>query len=88
MKTRVITIKVAPVMRQPEIVQGVRDETSARAWGERNGYAEVYFLKRRERAYAEKMQVRVDEQAKAIEMKSHQLVMFSQDTLRYAESEP
>ena len=68
-KTKVIAVKNSPValgnglIREPDIVSGIRDAAAAREWGERKGYGLVYFQASKQRAYAEKMSARVDEQA-------------------------
>lgn len=69
-KTRVVNVNFAPKLTNPEIVSGIRDRASAAAWGEKHNYDVVYFWERRHRAYADRLQVRVDAQAEIIEDQS------------------
>jgi len=59
-----------PALKTPDFVYGVKDRAAAQAWGEKHGYAIVYFWPRRNRAYAEKLTEQVDAQAKKIERAS------------------
>lgn len=77
-KTRVLDVKSAPDLKQLETLSGIRDKTAAQAWGEKRGYAVVYFVAKKQRVYADLLDVRVDEVAKVIEEKSDQLVMFAE----------
>ena len=78
MKTNVIEVKETPSLKKPALCQGVRDKKAAQAWGEKNGYATVYFLAKRERVYAEKMLARVDVQAEDIEQTSAELLTMAE----------
>lgn len=71
---KVIDIKEPPQLQHPAIQQGIRDKVAAVNWGERNGYSTVYFMVRKQKVYAEKLQVKVDDQAKQIEAESQQLL--------------
>lgn len=77
-KIKILEVKEAPKLKNPFIQQGIRDMTSARAWGEKNGHSVVYFIARKQRVYAERLLQKVDEQARAIERKSEQLVLFAE----------
>ncbi len=81
MKTKVIVheIKQPPVLKNPAMTQGIRDTAAAKAWGEKNGHAIVYFLAKKRRVYAERLHTKVDEQAREIEAKSMQLVMLAEN---------
>lgn len=81
MKTKVIEVKQAPNMTNPNIQQGIRDKTAAQNWGEKNGHAFVYYLPRKQKVYAERLLQKVDEQAQEIEQKSEQLLMFAESAL-------
>ena len=77
-KTKVIEVKEAPTLKNPHILQGIRDSASAQAWGEKNGHAVVYFLPKKQRVYAERLQTNVAALAAQIQEQSHQLVMFAE----------
>jgi hypothetical protein len=77
-KVKVIEVKDAPTLKSPAMLSGIRDKNAAQAWGEKNGHATVYFLAKRQRVYAERLQVRVDEQAKDIEQASAELVVMAE----------
>ena len=77
-KTKVIDVKEAPPLRNPHILQGIRDTASAQAWGEKNGHAVVYFLAKKQRVYAERLLTDVATQAAQIQKRSRQLVMFAE----------
>ena len=81
MKTCVVEVKEAPTLKAPAMISGIRDKTAALKWGERNGYATVYFLKKRERVYAEKLLTRVEEKAEGIELASAELVVMAEGAL-------
>jgi hypothetical protein len=69
-KTKVIEGKEAPALKNPAIQQGIRDVAAAQAWGEKNGYATVYWLKKKERVYAERSLTQVNVLAKQLEKQS------------------
>ena len=75
LKVNVIMAKDAPVLKNPEILQGIRDRAGAETWGMKNGFSTVYFIARKQRVYAERLLKRVDQQAKQIEMASKQLTL-------------
>jgi hypothetical protein len=58
--TKVIDVNGSPIiggkpaLRNPDFVSGLLDRTAARNWGEKHGYAIVYYWPSRNRAYAEK----------------------------------
>jgi hypothetical protein len=60
--TKVIEVKEAPQMSKPAIQQGIRDKAAAQNWGEKNGYSTVYFMARKQKVYAEKLQVKPGDQ--------------------------
>lgn len=80
-KIKVIEIKEAPKLKSPVMLSGIRDKPAAQAWGEKNGYAIVYFNAKKQRVYAEKLMVRVDAQAKKIEKASANLVKAAEGVL-------
>ena len=80
-KVKVFEVKAAPELKNMDTLSGIRDKTAAEDWGRKHGYAVVYFAARKQRVYAEKLQTRVDEQAKFIEAESAQLVMFAEGNL-------
>ena len=80
-KTKALEVKEAPDLKNPYIQQGIRDLSAAKAWGEKNGHAFVYFIPRKQRVYAERLLQKVDEQAQEIEQKSAQLLMFAESVL-------
>lgn len=73
-KTKVTDVTFAPKLQKPEIVSGIRDRAAAEAWGKKRGYATVYFWTKKQRVYAERLQVRVDEKAEEIETQSAELL--------------
>lgn len=77
-KTKVIEVKEAPKMKNPVILQGIRDTASAQAWGEKNGHAVVYFIAKKQKVYADRLKTDVATQAAQIECQSQQLVMFAE----------
>ncbi len=68
--TKVIEVREVPQLKKPAIQQGIRDKAAAQNWGEKHGYSTVYFMARKQKVYAEKPQVKVDERAKKIEQDS------------------
>lgn len=77
-KTKAIEVKEPPKLKNPFIQQGIRDLAAAKAWGEKNHHAFVYFIARKQRVYAERLLQKVDEQAQEIEQQSEQLLMFAE----------
>lgn len=77
-KVQVIEVKDAPALKNPNIQQGIRDIAAAKAWGDKNGHAVVYFMPKKQRVYADRLKINVAEQAAEIEAKSAQLVMFAE----------
>jgi hypothetical protein len=79
-KSKVIVIKVneAPKMNNPVMVSGVRDAAAAQTWGEKNGHKVVYYLAKKQRVYAERLLVRVDEKAQEIEQASKELLSMAE----------
>lgn len=77
-KTKVIEVKQAPGLKNPYIQQGIRDVSSAMKWGEKNDHAVVYFIAKKQRVYAERLQTNVAARAEKIEQQSVQLVMFAE----------
>ena len=72
--TRVMDCKISPEIRKPAMQQGIRDRAGAQAWAEKHGYPVVYFMTKKQRVYAERLTVRVDLQAQALEQASHALL--------------
>jgi hypothetical protein len=82
----IATIKVTPVtfaprLITPEIVSGIRDKAAAEAWAKKHGYATVYFFAKKQRVYAERLTVRVDEKAEQIEQASEELLKCAEAAL-------
>jgi hypothetical protein len=71
--TKVIEIKETPSLKNPAIMVGIRDKAAAQRWGEKNGYAVVYFITRRQKVYAEKLTAKVDALAKDLHARSAEL---------------
>ena len=80
-KTIVVEVKKTPSLLAPAMLSGIRDKSAAQSWGEKNGYAVVYFLAKRQRVYAERLMVRVDEKAEEIEQASAELVSVAEGAL-------
>jgi hypothetical protein len=77
-KVNVVLKKSAPTLTKPDILSGIRDRAAAQAWGEKHGYDTVYFIASKQRVYAEKLLVRVDEVAKGIEQASVSLLAMAE----------
>lgn len=54
--TKVIDCKEPPALKNPVMLQGIRDRAAAQAWGEKNGYGMVYYMPKKQRVYAERLQ--------------------------------
>ena len=50
----VIEVKFPPAIGKVEMMQGIRTKEAAAIWAQKRGYARVFWLKSRERVYAEK----------------------------------
>lgn len=60
-KVNVMVVTVPPAIGKVEMMQGIRSKDEAQNWAERNGYPVVYWLKTRQRVYADKTsKVRAD----------------------------
>jgi len=55
-KVNVQSVTVPPAIAKIDFVSGIRTKDEAERWGAKHGYATVYWLKSRQRAYAEKLQ--------------------------------
>jgi len=75
--TNVVEVKIAPTLRNPEIVSGFRDKLAAKAWGEKHGHATVYYLAKKQRVYVERLLTHVDEVAGNIEQASADLLAMA-----------
>jgi len=60
--TKVIEVKEPPQLGDPTILQGIRDKAAAQNWGEKNGHAIVYFMAKKQKVYAERLPVKVNDQ--------------------------
>jgi hypothetical protein len=80
-KVNVVEVKAPPTLKSPAMLSGIRDKNAAQAWGEKYGHATVYFLAKRQRVYAEKLLVRVDEKAQEIKQGSADLVAVAEAAL-------
>lgn len=77
-RVNVIDVKYPPAIGKVEMMSGIRTKEEAVSWAEKNGYATVYFLKSRERVYADKLTRRVDALAKQVETKSGRLAQMAE----------
>ena len=57
---------------------GIRSKEAAADWGAKNGFATVYWLKNRERVYADKLTKQVDVLAEQLATKSNHLVQMAE----------
>jgi hypothetical protein len=81
-RVNVVEIKDAPKLKYPAVIQqGIRDKASAEKWGMKNGFPTVYFMSKRQKVYAERLQTRVDHIAQAIEEASADLVAVAEAAL-------
>ena len=81
LKTKVVEVKEPPKLTSPEILMGVRDRKAAEDWGTKHGHAVVYYIPRKQKVYAERLQVRVDQMAEQIEQASAELVSMAEGAL-------
>jgi hypothetical protein len=51
---KVQIVSAPPAIGKPEMTQGIRTEEGARNWAFKHGYSQVWWLKKRERVYADK----------------------------------
>jgi hypothetical protein len=70
---KVIEVREAPAIGKPQMMGGIRTKEAAERWASSQGYVTVYWLKSRERVYADKRE-RVDAQARALETKSSEML--------------
>jgi len=84
-KIKVIEVQSAPALKNPAMLSGIRDKAAAETWGEKNGYPTVYFIAKKQRVYAEKLTIRVDDKARKIEQASVELTIRAEDTHRVIE---
>jgi len=54
LKVNVMDVKYPPAIGKVEMMSGIRTKEEAISWAVKHGYATVYFLKARERVYADK----------------------------------
>ena len=52
---RVQIVKATPKLTRPIFAYGIPTEKAAREWAMKHGYAVVYWLKAKQRAYAERV---------------------------------
>lgn len=74
LQAKVIEVKYAPGIGKVEMGGGIRTKEAAAAWGKKNGYATVYFLKSHERVYADRLTKDVGKLAQKIENRSAALL--------------
>jgi hypothetical protein len=48
-------VKVNEVKEAPEMLSGIRTKEAAESWARKNGYTIVYWFKKYERVYADKL---------------------------------
>ena len=58
---KVHEVNEAPAIGKPEMQQGIRTREAAENWAIRNGYVVVYFFKKHERVYGDKLTKRLAE---------------------------
>ena len=75
---KVIEVSATPAIGKPEMLSGIRTREAAGSWGEKNGYAVVYWFRSRERVYADKLTKRVDVLAQQLQTKSDHLVEMAE----------
>ncbi len=76
-KIEVVIVHYPPAIGKPEMMQGIRTREDAASWAVKRGYKTVYYLKNRQRVYADKTS-RIDTQAGIIEQKSNVLLGLSE----------
>lgn len=52
---KVYEVNEAPAIGKPEMMSGIRTKDAAERWAEKNGYTTVYWFKRYERVYADRL---------------------------------
>lgn len=77
-KVNVVPVTIPPAIGKVEMQQGIRSKEEAEHWADKHGYAVVYWLKSRQRVYADKLTKRVDVLAQEILTKSSRLVQVSE----------
>lgn len=55
-KVTVNVVTTPPAIGKVAMIQGIRTREEAEHWAEKNGFSTVYWLKSRQRVYAEKYQ--------------------------------
>lgn len=76
--TLVMIVTTPPAIGKPEMLGGIRSKEAAAEWGSKNGFATVYWLKNRERVYADKLTKQVDVLAEQLATKSNHLVQMAE----------
>ena len=53
-RIHVVEVAYPPAIGKVQMQQGIRTKDEAQSWADKNGYAIVYWLKNRQRVYADK----------------------------------
>lgn len=69
----------APAIGKPEMMSGIRTKEAAQKWAEQQGYSTVYFYKKAERVYADRLTKRVDVLAQQLESKSNHVARWAEE---------
>lgn len=77
-KVNVVEVKCPPAIGKPEMMGGIRMKEEAEHWAAKSGYATVYWLKSRQRVYADKLTKDLTILAKQVETKASHLVRVSE----------
>lgn len=80
-KIRVIEKKEAPHGIGFEMQQGITSKESAMKWAIKHGYSVVFYVAKKQRVYADRLQARIDHQASKIEQDSAELVKIAEGSL-------
>lgn len=78
-KVTVMDVKFPPAIGKVEMMSGIRTKDEAISWANKQGYTTVYFLKARERVYADRLTKNVAALAKKIQTSSENLLRLSEE---------
>lgn len=81
-KVTVMEVKFPPAIGKVEMMGGIRTKEAAEHWAQEHGYDTVYFLKSRERVYADRLTKRVDVLAQQVLTKSDHLVRLAESEVQ------
>lgn len=77
-KVTVIEKKEAPHGIGFEMQQGITSKESAMKWAIKRGYSVVFYVAKKQRVYADRLQARIDHQASKIEQASVDLLAVAE----------